>query len=307
MKNKGSVILATIIIIPLFIIICFLAVRGSQKNEGTVSFFVFGSAELRNEIEIPLSEVDELEILYGSKNLHVYPTDGEQIIIKEYLISDKESAKAQVNKENAADGRKVVTVTGGNTFSIFFMGVGEKIEIYLPKEGLDALSLQTGSGNIVKEDDLALVTERFSVKAGSGNVTWKGALAKEIQIKTSSGNITGEALTGNVNLEAGSGSITTKELSGTGSAKAGSGNVKVEVSQLTGDFAVQTGSGNSKIKLPEDTSCYVEVQTGSGNIHTSFDLSYNKKGNQASGTVGSAPVGTISAEAGSGNVTIETH
>lgn len=328
MKNKGNVILAAIIMVPFILLISFLSVRGAQGNDGTMEFVMFGSASLKNIIELDASEVSELDLIYTSKNLHIYQAEGDQILVKEYLLSDQENRKAQVTKERKEDGSQKVTITGGkrNAFTFLLIGMGERIEIYLPKESLLQLALQTGSGNITKEGDFVLDTERLQVRAGSGNVKWQGAKADILEIKTGSGNITVNELAGSMELQAGSGNIKAEKISGKlvvntgsgnitlegfmgeGSAKAGSGNIKVEADQLTGDFDVKTSSGNIRLRLPKSLSFQAELQTGSGNIDTDFDssLSYNKKGNEASGLVGDTPVCTIRAEAGSGNVRIVT-
>ena len=330
MKNKKSLLFATIIVVPIVFAICLLSVRTADKREGSVFFSLFGNAELRNTIELPLSEMDQLSIAYSSKNLKVYPTDGDKVIIKEYLISDKEEAKATVTTE--ADAKdptisRAVTVTGGSTtvITFFYMGAGERIEIYLPKEGLKSLSLHTSSGNISAEDTLTVKAEELSVSASSGNIKWRGSEAEQITIETSSGNINAEKLTGEMSFHAGSGNmklqgltgkisagtgsgnITIEEFAGEGTLEAGSGNIKVEAKEINGDLSVKTQSGNSKLELPEDLSFSLEVQTGSGNINTNFEdaLSYNSKGNQASGSVGENPSCKISVEAGSGNVKIE--
>lgn len=269
MKNKGNVILAAIIMVPFILLISFLSVRGAQRSDGTMEFVMFGSASLKNIIELDASEVSELDLIYTSKNLHVYQAEGDQIVVKEYLLIDQENRKAQVTKERKEDGSQKVTITGGkrNAFTFVLIGMGERIEIYLPKENLLKLGLQTGSGNIKAEK----ISGKLVVNTGSGNITLEGFM-------------------------------------GEGSAKAGSGNIKVEADQLIGDFDVKTSSGNIRLRLPKDLSFQAELQTGSGNIDTDFDssLSYNKKGNEASGLVGDTPVCTIRAEAGSGNVRIVT-
>lgn len=269
MENKGNVILAAIIMVPFILLISFLSVRGAQRSDGTMEFVMFGSASLKNIIELDASEVSELDLIYTSKNLHVYQAEGDQIVVKEYLLIDQENRKAQVTKERKEDGSQKVTITGGkrNAFTFVLIGMGERIEIYLPKENLLKLGLQTGSGNIKAEK----ISGKLVVNTGSGNITLEGFM-------------------------------------GEGSAKAGSGNIKVEADQLIGDFDVKTSSGNIRLRLPKDLSFQAELQTGSGNIDTDFDssLSYNKKGNEASGLVGDTPVCTIRAEAGSGNVRIVT-
>lgn len=320
MRNKWEIAGAAAAIILGIGVISAMSVN-TAKSYNTV-FSIGGRVELRNTIEIPLSETDSLEVLYTSKNLKIYPGEGENIVIKEYLQSGREKAFAEVTR----DGRKAV-VTGGRdqviTIFGFFTGM-ERIEVYVPKEGLKELRIQTGSGNITAESGFTLDTDTLQVKAGSGNVKWKDTRAKDYEVQTSSGNIglkdmegngTVGAGSGNIRAEeikgcltagTGSGNITIEEFSGWGSMEAGSGNIKVEALEVTGDVKASARSGNVHIDLPGGLSFETRLQTGSGSIRSSFkeSLSYNEKGNRAEGKIGDEPVCVIEAETTSGNINI---
>lgn len=265
MKWNKSMTIATVIMVPVILIVCLLSVNKAKEYSG-VSVVFMGKAELRNTIEIPLSEANELTVEYSSKNIQVYPAKGDTVIIKEYLLSKKEEAHAKCVTENGK-----ATVTGGKVSTIvFFGGIGERIEVYLPVEGMKAADLKTSSGNITADETFSLNAKQVSVTTKSGNIKWRNTKADKIALAASSGN------------------------------------VKVEADAVTGDIQLKTGSGNIKLMLPKELSFDMKVQTGSGNIDTDFEemVSYNKKGNQASGTVGTAPECLISAQAGSGNVKI---
>lgn len=320
MKWNKSMWIATAIMVPIIAIVCILSVNNAKEYDA-VSVIFMGKAELRNTIEIPLSQAKELAVEYSSKNLQVYPAEGDTIVIKEYLLSDKEEAKARC----VTEGERA-TVTGGNVSTIImFGGIGERIEIYLPKEGLHSVELKTSSGNITANETFALTAGKVSVAAKSGNIRWRDTKAEavsltassgnvkcrsleatEILVSTNSGNIDAEDVSGKLEISASSGNINALQIEGCGSMSANSGNVKVEADAVTGDMHLKTSSGNIKLLVPKELSFGLEIQTGSGNISTDFDdyLSYNKKGNQASGVVGAAADCQIAAQAGSGNVKI---
>lgn len=316
MKNK-SMWIAAVIMIPLVILVSFICVKES-KNMGTIAGFAIGQAELRNTIEIPLSEANSLEADYGSPNLKIYPTDGDTIIIKEYLHSDAATAECVIENKKA-------TVKSRKTITLVLMGTGERIEIYLPKEGIKELDLKTASGNITADEAFAITAEEVSIAAASGNIKWRDTdakkayftaasgnikvfdiVAEEVVVTTASGNIDTENVTGILTATAASGNIDALAVKGCGSVTASSGNVKMELEEVTGDISLKTNSGGVKLLLPKGLSFTFEAQTSSGNISTAFDeqLSYNKKGNQASGTVGASPAFAVSAKASSGNVKI---
>ncbi len=317
MKNK-SMWIAAVIMMPIVVLVCVLCIK-EAKLMGDMNFVMFGQAKLRNTIEIPLSEANRIEIKYSSKNLKIYPAEGNSIIIKEYLLTDKEKAECVIENQKA-------TVKGKNVFTFIFMGGGEKIEVYLPKEGIATLSLETASGNITADEAFSIQAETVCVGASSGNIKWRNTQAEnvalaaasgnihaweisagETAIATSSGNIDAENISGAFTLAASSGNIQALQMNGHGSANTSSGGIKVEMDEVTGDMKLKANSGGVKLLLPKDLSFALEVKTGSGSIHTDYDeqLSYNKKGNQAKGVIGEVADYTVSAEAGSGSVKIK--
>lgn len=316
MKNRSGWI-AAVIMIPLMIVVCVFCIKG-VKTMGSTRFVMAGQAKLRNTIEIPLSEIDSLELEYKSKNLKIYPAEGESIIIKEYLMSDAEIAECEIQNRRA-------TIKGKDVFSFIFFGGGEKIEVYLPKEGLNTLSVETASGNITAEEGFEIQLQELGVAAASGNIRWQNTKAdkaafaaasgnihvKELQteetaVATASGNIDAENVNGIFALAASSGNINAYQMSGHGDVNTSSGGIKVEMDEVTGDLKLKASSGGVKLLLPKELSFELEVNTGSGSIHTDYDenLSYNRKGNHASGVVGTEATYHISAEAGSGNVKV---
>ncbi len=324
MKNKFGIMIAAFTFFVMIGVICILSAAKAVQEGYTYQIFDFSfgkKAELRNTIELSTSEVNSLNLDYGSKNIVVYSTSDEKITIKEFLYNDRSENMALVTYgEN-----NQVTVTGGNVRTIVFFSFGiggERVEVYIPDKVLSELSIRSGSGNITGEHGGVAETGSLTVTSGSGNIRWKNIDVEEISfqagsgnvnltdikgeigIQTGSGNISGELFNGNVSASAGSGNITLTEFAGGGKITAKSGNLKVEASQVDSDIRMQTGSGNIKLVVPKDLQFHLEIQTGSGNINTDFDevLSYNKKGNNAQGDVGSEPDISISLEANSGNV-----
>lgn len=326
MRDRLIMLLAAVMVLILLGGISVMSVRyaSNQKTEGGVSFVWGGKANLRNVIELPLSEVESLTLEYGSKNVKIYPSEKDSIVIEEYLYSASPKAQAIVSRP----GEKKVLVTGGKSRAFvlfgFFGGEGERIEVYVPEKSLKAFSVETGSGNITSGTDCVRQDGSLKVKAGSGNIRWENALASQIfcqagsgnlktenlkgdiALQTGSGNITGDVLEGRISAEAGSGNVSLDDISGSGRMTAGSGNVTVKAKSLTGDMKLGAGSGNIKLELPKGTAFHFQADTGSGIIRTDFDekLSYNKKGNHAEGDVGDHPACRVEAETNSGNVKV---
>lgn len=295
-----------------------------KEGGGGMQFFSFGGrAKLRNTIEVSVSQADRLKLIYGSKNIKIYPSEDDRIIVKEYLYSNRPEARASVTY---GDGEVLIEGGGLHAFVVFgfFWGEGERIEVYVPEKGLEEFWVETGSGNITSQEGAVETKKSIRVQAGSGNIKWQKGTAEEIFLQAGSGNVKAEALKGNISLrtgsgningenlegilrvQAGSGNVTLKEVYGSGNVEARSGNVKVEALKVTGDITIGTNSGNNSLEIPADLSFHFQADTRSGNIHTDFEeqLSYNKKGNHGEGDVGDGSGPTISMKAGSGNVSI---
>ncbi len=322
-SNKLGFLISTMIMLLVLLMICFLSIQFVKKGASNMLFADQG--ELRNTIEISLSEVKDFSITYTSDNIKVYPIEGNTVIIKEYLSSRRdEDALATVSIDSGK-----ATIIGGNRMhlsSFMWISVDERIEIYLPKEGIENLELRTSSGNITAEDEFVLITKKVSVSANSGNIKWRDTEALQMDLEASSGNlrvnkitadtitltvksgnISAEEIMGKAEVSASSGSVTIEDFLGNGRISTKSGNVKIEAKDITGDMSLEAGNGNVRLDIPKELSFETEINTGSGNIRTDFEhsISCNKSGNHAAGVVGEMPVGKLSLKAGSGNVSLK--
>ena len=327
-NNKLLIFLSAIVMIVCIAFLSVMSLSLASKREHSFQFSGLsfgGKAKLRNTIEIPLSAIDSLEVKYGSKNLHVFTGEDNKIVIKEYLVNDSTDAIAT---DEISNRTAIITGSRVSSFIIFGFNMEERIEIYIPENGLKNLMLTTGSGNIsVQSGYQSNYDDSLMVCAGSGNIKWSNCNAVEANFSAGSGNLKLEDVTGDIvlgmgsgnitadNIEGvftasvGSGNITATNVSGQGNFETSSGNVKLQITDnITGDILLKTGSGNAKLELPETVSGQFDLKTGSGNIDTSFDnnLSFSKNGKSASGNVGSNPANHITVSTGSGNIKVNT-
>lgn len=142
--------------------------------------------------------------------------------------------------------------------------------------------------------------------ASSGNLE-AGLLEGDTEFASTSGKISVEGLVGNGRFEASSGNITVYGLEGSGSFRTTSGSIYISVDSLKGDMDLRGSSGNATLLLPENSSFHFRGQCSSGRItaYCEEELSVNAGRDEAGGTVGSNPVGTISCKFTSGNIRLE--
>ena len=82
----------------------------------------------------------------------------------------------------------------------------------------------------------------------------------------------------------------------------GSGAVDLELTSDVERLSVDAGSGNITIRAPTALGARVEIETGSGDFDSDFELAITRRGDDSiSGTIGDGR-GMITVETGSGDV-----
>ena len=163
-----------------------------------------------------------------------------------------------------------------------------------------SLALETGSGGAEISD----VTGDLNVESGSGGLTLNGVRGGTLNLELGSGGLRGGSIeVTELEAEVGSGGI---RLSGVKTnllrIEAGSGGSDVELLAATQDISVETGSGGVTLRMPSSTSASVDIESGSGNIQSDFDVKSTKlERHGLRGTIGSG-TGRIRIETGSGRV-----
>lgn len=231
--------------------------------------------------------VEELSKVMNLKELRLNVSSGDitaPFLRAENAIIDSSSGNVKLGD---CEGSFLVGTTSGDV----------KIESH--KGDLSANS-SSGNQRINScEGNLQVNTSSGDIKVGNQ----KG----DLDTNSNSGNQTVESCVGNLKAYASSGNIRVTELAGKAEVQTASGNITVNVTELLGDISLTGSSGNGTLTLPQDSSFTFRAKTGSGDIATYFDdeLSYNKKGNQAEGTVGSSPSCVIRCSFASGNVRVK--
>jgi DUF4097 and DUF4098 domain-containing protein YvlB len=323
-------------------LICLLTISISRGSEGFSHGFSkgFSKTNLVNTQNISLDEINSINILYQSDDVIFYPSDSEELVLKEYMnYTPDDNELSIINKSGSEltikNGRQKIRFTAFRLFSN-----STRVEIYLPDSYHNKLNVETSSGNINSDLSLNLselaassssgnikmnevYSDRISASASSGNINFQVAEGNrqfsttsgnikvldgtgDSNFAASSGNITIEKASGYIEAEASSGNIDIIDSIGGGDISTTSGNIKFGLTSLTNDVELTASSGDVRVILPNDASFDFTAETSSGDIRTFFDdvLSYNKKGNEASGTVGSSPNIDVTIETSSGNVRV---
>jgi lia operon protein LiaG len=168
------------------------------------------------------------------------------------------------------------------------------------------LNAETSSGDIQCAMNI-IVDEEVVLKCSSGRINLDDALtARDLNAKTNSGKIRlGNVNVENYSLRSSSGGIQAESVSGTGEAETSSGNIQLSLKNPKGNIKLTSSSGSIKIELEPSLQFTLDAQTNSGGIHTNFATMSNEKNNKATAKIGDNPTVSIIAKASSGGIHIE--
>lgn len=277
-----------------------------RKKKALLHAMGTGSVSLLQEQQFDISTIEKLTVSYekNSQDVFLYEGEGNTIVVREYAnYAVEEAALSQIN-------------LSGSTLTV--QGIREKgswvslnryryTEILLPADYAGAMEIATASGEIGIDRELALKKElklsstsgditvgktaasEIRISSASGEVRTGGLTAEKLRIGTNSGDIHVTGAEGQFSISSASGTVMLDEGSGCGGVETTSGDIRLSFAALTGELTVDSTSGEVVIKLPEATALDFSAATVSGEISTFFDelLSFSKKGDRASGSVGS--------------------
>lgn len=170
-------------------------------------------------------------------------------------------------------------------------------------DGSGEFVFDTGSGDVdVVGHDGGLLCD-----TGSGDVKVERVGGGELTFDTGSGNVTGGSIRASrLIADTGSGDVKLDDVRADRiTADTGSGNVELGLVTSPSDILVDVGSGDVRIRVPDDFGATVEIDTGSGGIHTGLPIQVDEVDeDRLRGTIGNGSA-RLRIDTGSGDVRIE--
>lgn len=241
---------------------------GHRFYAGYQSYEAYGgSPNLVFEKEIPLDGIDNILVQYDMNNNDIYLREGDADVLTIREYNELELKEDDISTVTVTDGR--IEVRGkrrnGIEFQIKlgrsgFRSVIGYTEIILPASYKGQLSLMTASGDIKRE--AALVLEKdFEASTSSGDIMLTDVTAENILLKSSSGDIDADQLTGVTDIGSTSGEIAVRNLVGGTKLKSSSGDI--ESGSITGNAKLVTTSGEITVQHVDGD---VSAESSSGAI-----------------------------------------
>lgn len=269
-----------------------LNITSNKKN--VRSWFVLRSNYAYYEVYLPASYKDAVDIETSSGDFSAETN-------LEFSDFNVNSSSGYVNLNNLRAGNIYIKTSSGDIRTEYLDGPAELssssgyIEI---GDVAGDIKIRTSSGDV----DTGQIDGTVDISCTSGYVTVAGG--GDTQIQTSSGDIGIENITGRLNIKTSSGYVEAEDIEGGGVLTSTSGDIRIDFTALTENLQIETSSGYVYCKIPQDTSFKFQANTSSGDINTDFDdaLGYNKKGNAASGQIGSLSDYKVTINTSSGDV-----
>lgn len=264
-----------------------------------------------------------LELQSSPVDVDVQLTTDCEILIQEFY--NKEPKEDQLLQYNLS-GKQLKIEYGPKMIGFPRRGT---VRVFLPEScagALEEFKAVTASGDVNLED---LGAAKQTIRTVSGDV--KGAcsigevaistvsgdvsfevIEGEVSVKTVSGDVSIGKTVGKTNVGTASGDVEVKELQGDGIFRTASGDVEIDVTKAGQKLEMSTASGDVSVKLPEDVSLQMTLNTASGDIRTFCDgisgdeqVNYVKSGKRAVGTVGEEPYLQLKVSTASGDIRIK--
>ncbi len=275
------------------------------------------SSQMANELGFSLDGISSLTISYDEEKITFFESDGDDLVIKEYMTKNKDSYYAKVTERNDS----IHISEGGKPF--FKDGFSRYIEVYLPEIYHKNLTVTSTNGDI-DFSGISLDLSMLRIDNSSGNVTMDNAVASDIhlsstsgtldlgnikadqiRLETTSGSVSCTELNGNVTYTSTSGNADIKSAIGSGSYKANnSGSLNVVYTEVSGDLSFFNKNDSITLTLPENLEFGFEATTKNGSISTTFQQDVIINGRTTSGVVGDNPTVTVKVETNNGDIEV---
>lgn len=251
----------------------------------------FNSAQSVKEYNVATKGIETIDIDITSKNLDIYETEDDKILVKYYASrSNRDEMKIEV-KDKTLSIEEDTKIKFLSLFNFFGLGSGnERVEVYIPQNYKENLDIKTTSSDIYLEEYRGkqasiksvsgdLVIQKLEVKTldletTSGEIEIKELVSQELYGKTTSGNVEiQEAAIEEVRLSSVSGEIEIElekdcrniELNTT------SGNMDAKIQEGVEKMILDTVSGTMEIELPQSVGFEADFKTVSGDLSNEWD------------------------------------
>lgn len=222
-------------------------------------------------------DINKITMDITSTDINIMPSDDGNIRVHFY---------GEVSTNRDRDIPSLVAYESGDELRIeiirpktVFIGINiwrTKLDVYIPEDSLELLKIDVVSSDI---DLSGLKVDEFEYDGVSGDLKGESVFAENIKFNTTSGDVSLDGYTGDLNIHVTSGDLAIKD---------GSLNDDIELVTISGDIyieqvdpsdmSINTTSGDVEINISEGSGFYLNASTVSGEIDNRFPIDITSSG-----------------------------
>lgn len=263
----------------------------------------YGDPKTEEDRLFQISTTDDgVRIYFNKVNQMRLLSFGFDIRMKKLVIEIPENYRGNVDLETSSGSLRLKDRVSWDQTLLQSSSGSIRIEKGLTAETFIA---ETSSGSIHADENL-FITKSIKVDSLSGSISIDTVSANDLTAETSSGGIRlGDVKVESYNIRSSSGSIKVQSISGKGEMKSSSGSIRTFLLNPKDQIRLTSSSGSVHLEVEPSLSFSLKAETSSGGIHTNFALEQNDKKNKATATVGNNPAVQITINTTSGSIRVE--
>ena len=260
----------------------------SKTNEWIIK------ADGLQDINVDLTVDDIIIRTSGDKDIKIVESSN-------YKLSEKEELKISENSKSVSIYRDN-KVLGGLSFG---QNKLRRIDIYIPENYKESLSVNNNVGNIDVLSNLDL--DQFVISQNVGDLNVEGDIScNNFTAKSSTGNIdVGIVNTKEYEIKSSVGDIDLRGLSGKGTIKAATGDINCGIDRIDGDISIDSKVGDVEVSVVDGLSFELDAKCSVGDINSDFPVTTSKKdGKEVMSSIGENISSTMKIRSDIGDIDI---
>lgn len=288
--KKGNGILIIVLCSILILLLLQVLVQGTKKESIISVMPVFFNTNIEdtrmteeNEYTASLDNIKHIKLDTSVDDIIIEEGNGNDIkIIEKSNFKLEESEKLKINEKD--DVLEIVRDDKKKLLSR--NSINRKLEIYLPKNYNNSLTLKNDVGDIELLLDLKLDKLNISQKLGD----------LKLESKIECDTFEFENSTGNTKIN---------NIKGKGNIEGSVGDIDCYFDEITGDIFIDTSTGDIDVSINEDARFKLNSKNNVGNLDTNISLDNFKTSEKSiSGEYGKSPKYILKLETNVGDIDI---
>lgn len=205
-------------------------------------------------------QIDDMEITVENARVDLVPSDDG--IARIVLSGNSDDFTLTTDLTGS---RLIIEVEDRSQFFNFDFNRAYSLQVSIPENGLDSLTVESDNGTIQARD---IKAAELSLEADNGRINLQAVESETVNIETDNGAVDITEMEANMAVRSSNGRIIFTDVSGELQAQANNG--RIELSTETLDFPVDFETNNGRIEIRTDnepSNARIEARVDNGSIN----------------------------------------